>query len=175
MPVAKRLILPLIAVLMLTVGLAACGSDDDADTASTTQSTPAVTSSAGDATAAATPASAAAAATAAATSAASDAAPAGVQAVSVKAGEYFYDPKDLRVKPGAVAVTMTNDGPERPHTFVVKNKSGDGDLFKSDRVPVGDPVTLEFSVMEEGTYEVYCSLPGHADRGQRGTLTVSRT
>jgi uncharacterized cupredoxin-like copper-binding protein len=70
---------------------------------------------------------------------------------------------------------MTNDGPERPHTFVVKNKSGDGDLFKSDRVPVGEPVTLEFSVMEEGTYEVYCSLPGHADRGQRGTLTVSRT
>ncbi|MGD9891724.1 MAG: cupredoxin domain-containing protein [Dehalococcoidia bacterium] len=173
---AKRLILPLIAGLILTAGLAACGSDDDADTATSTQSTPAVTSSAGDSSAAAAPTTAAAAATAAPTTVAEStaAAPAGPQALNIKAGEYFYDPQDLRVKPGTVALTMTNDGPERPHTFVVKNKSGDGDLFKSERVPVGGPVTLEFTVMEEGTYEVYCNLPGHADRGQRGTLTVSR-
>jgi plastocyanin len=167
---AKRLILALIAGLTLTAGLAACGdSDDDAETTSVTQSTPAVTSSAGDS-GASTPA--AAAATAAATTAA---APAGPQALTVKAGEYFYQPSDFRVKPGTVALTMTNDGPERPHTFVIKNKTGDGDLFKTDRVAVGAPVTVEFTIMEEGTYEVYCNLPGHADRGQRGTLTVSQT
>ncbi len=79
------------------------------------------------------------------------------------------------MRPGAVVVTMTNEGPERPHTFVVKNKSGDGDLAKTERVAQGQMATLEFNVTEEGTYEVYCNLPGHADRGQRGTLTVSRS
>lgn len=164
MPVRKRLAAALFAGLILTSALTACGdSDDERESTTSTESTPAATAAAER-----PPAStAAAAATAAPTSTIP-------QTLTVKAGEYFYDPKDFQVRPGAVTVTMTNEGPERPHTFIVKNKNGDGDLFKSERVPVGAPVTFEFTIMEEGTYEVYCSLPGHADRGQRGTLTVSR-
>ena len=151
-----RQILGLLAGIGLTIALTACSSDDTKESSSS-QSSP-------------QPSAAAAAATAATTAAA--AAP---QAITVKSGEYFYEPKDFKVRPGTVIVTMTNEGPERPHTFTVKNKSGDGDLFKSERIETGKNVTLEFTVMDEGTYEVYCNLPGHADRGQRGTLTVSRT
>ncbi len=161
----NRLILGLLAGAALTAALTACGgSDDEKATSDATQASQAT--------------SAAAATTSPGGGAAAVATqvPAAPQMISVKAGDYFFDPKDYRVRPGAITVTMTNEGPERPHTFVVKNKSGDGDLFKSDRVPVGTtPVTLEFTIMEEGTYEVYCSLPGHADRGQRGTITVARS
>jgi plastocyanin len=161
--VKRRLTLALFAGLLLTSVLAACGdSDDEEDAATGTSSTPAAAST--ESTPAAT--------TAAATSAPTSTTP---QTLNVKAGDYFYEPTSFQMRPGQVTVTMTNEGPERPHTFVVKNKSGEGDLFRSERVPVGGPMTFEFAVMEEGTYEVYCNLPGHADRGQRGTLTVARS
>lgn len=160
----NRLILGLLAGAVLTAALTACGgSDDDAATGDATQA-PQATSAA----AATTPAAGGAAAVA-------TQAPAAPQTISVKAGEYFFDPKEYRVRPGAITVTMTNEGPERPHTFVVKNRSGDGDLAKTDRVPVNANSMLEFTLTEEGTYEVYCNLPGHADRGQRGTITVARS
>jgi plastocyanin len=166
--VGNRLVLGLTAALALVAAAACGGSDDDKDsggTQNTTQATTAADAPSG---------TQAAAATSVATQAA--AAPSTApQTVTIKAGEYFYDPKDILVRPGRVAVTMTNEGPERPHTFTVKNKSGSGDLFRSDRISQGQATTLEFEVMEEGTYEVYCNLPGHADRGQRGTLTVSRS
>ena len=159
----NRLILGLLAGAALTAALTACGgSDDDAATSDAMQ-VPQATS----AVAATTPAGGAAAV--------ATQAPTAPQTISVKAGDYFFDPKDYRVRPGAITVTMTNEGPERPHTFVVKNRSGDGDLAKTDRVPVNANSTLEFTLTEEGTYEVYCNLPGHADRGQRGTITVARS
>ncbi len=161
----KRLILGLLAGAALSAALTACGGGDD-NTETRDAATPAATSAA--ATGAGTSAPAAAATSAPAT-------PAAPQAVTIKAGDYFFDPKDFRVRPGTVTVTMTNEGPERPHTFVVKNRSGDGDLVKTERTNVNQSTTLEFTLMEEGTYEVYCNLPGHADRGQRGTLTVSRS
>ena len=158
----KGLILGLLASAVLSLAVSACGGSDDKT--ETSSDSPQAT------TAAAT--TAAGAPAAAATTAPAPAAP---QAFTVKAGEYYFEPQDFRVRPGAVVVTMTNEGPERPHTFVVKNKSGDGDLAKTERVAQGQMATLEFNVTEEGTYEVYCNLPGHADRGQRGTLTVSRS
>jgi len=38
-------------------------------------------------------------------------------------------------------------------------------------VPVGRSLAVQ-AELQPGTYEFYCSLPGHADRGQKGTLTV---
>ncbi|MGH2587543.1 MAG: plastocyanin/azurin family copper-binding protein [Dehalococcoidia bacterium] len=169
----NRLFLGLTAAFALAAFAVACGSDDDSDTTSSEGSAAATSVATTGASSAASDPYGAASPAAAATTAPQPAAP---QAITVNAGDYFYAPTDFQVRPGTVVVTMTNEGPERPHTFTIKNQTGDGDLFKSDRVPVGgEPVTLEFAVTEEGTYELYCNLPGHADRGQRGTLTVSRT
>ena len=148
----KRLVTVLFVSTLLLAAGAACGGSDDTKE-STTESTPAVT--------------AAAVATTAPT-------PAGPQVIEIKAGDYYFEPKDLTARPGSISVKMTNDGPERPHTFVVRNLNKDGDLVKSERVQVGQSATIEFTVSEEGTYEVYCSLQGHADRGQVGSLTVKR-
>jgi plastocyanin len=104
-------------------------------------------------------------------------APAGPQVLTVRAMEqgnrYMYDPDTITVRAGTVVVTFTNEGPERPHTFNVRNLGGSGDLVRSGQVAVGQTRQVEFTVNQPGTYEFYCSLPGHADRGQRGTLTVT--
>ncbi len=89
--------------------------------------------------------------------------------------QYAFDQSEIKVKPGTIRVTFTNNGSERPHTFNVKNRNGEGELVKSERANVGSSLTLEFTIAEEGRYEYLCLLPGHADRGQRGTLIVSRS
>lgn len=151
------IVLRLIAVATLALMLAGCGGADEADEKKETaaENTPAA-------------ATAAAAVTTAPT-------PAGPQILEIKTGDYFYEPKDITVRPGAVAIKLNNEGPERRHTFNIKNKGGDGDLVTSERIEVGQSLTVEFTITEEGTYETYCSLPGHADRGHTGTLTVKRS
>ena len=168
----KRLYRRIVVGVVLGAALVGCG---DADTDSTDQervgqgAAPSVTASAD-------PPSTAVTQTQVPAAAATTAPPlAEPQVVAVKAGDYYFEPTEYTVRPGTVSVQFTNAGPERPHTFAVKNKSGDGDLFKSERVAVGATQTLEFAVPEEGTYQLYCSLMGHADRGQTGTLTVRRT
>src|SRR5581483_4481781 len=66
------------------------------------------------------------------------------QAVTVKSGErgseYFFEPRDLSVPAGKLTVTLENGGPERPHTWAVKNKNGQGDVVRIDRTPPGTSV-----------------------------------
>lgn len=102
-----------------------------------------------------------------------------VQQVTIKAGEksddvYYYDSNQIKASPGAVKLTLTNAGPDRPHSLTVKNLAGDGDIAKTSRVDVGKSAALEFTVTQEGTYKLICTIRGHADRGMVGTLTVAK-
>ena len=93
----------------------------------------------------------------------------------IESGEqYLFEPKDLNVRPGTVRVNFVNAGVERPHSFVVKSKAGDGDVVNSDRVELGQSKMLEFTVTEEGAYKIVCTIRGHEDRGMVGTLNVNR-
>jgi uncharacterized cupredoxin-like copper-binding protein len=98
------------------------------------------------------------------------------QEVTLRAGErgqeFYYSTKEIRVKPGEIKLTLFNDGPERPHTFNVKNLSGQGELVNSDRINPGQSGSVTFKITA-GTYEFFCILPTHADRGQKGSLIVA--
>lgn len=84
---------------------------------------------------------------------------------------YLFDKTELRVKPGPVTVRFSNAATSgRPHTFDVKTKDGSGDIVRSDRVEPGKSLDVTFTIPEAGTYQFICLLPGHADRGQKGTL-----
>ena len=100
-----------------------------------------------------------------------------MQQVTVKGGErddndYYFEAKNITVRPGNVRLTLDNVGPQRPHSIEVKNLSGDGSIAKVDRVEVGQSATLEFTVTQPGTYQLVCNIRGHIDRGMTGTLTV---
>lgn len=104
--------------------------------------------------------------------------PAGaVQKVALKSGEsglgYFINPSEVKLKPGRIEVTMSNEGAERPHNFVVRNLSGQGDLASMDRLSPGQSNSVTFTLAQAGTYQFLCTLPGHADRGAKGTFVVA--
>ena len=115
----------------------------------------------------------AAATAAAATPTAAAAAASTIAVVALEDGDskYSYDNAKLTAKAGEVTVKLTNKaGNVRPHTIAVQDASGK-DIIKSDRVQPGATADVKFTVTE-GTYRIYCSLMGHADKGQTGTLTV---
>jgi uncharacterized cupredoxin-like copper-binding protein len=152
--VLKLLVLPF-ALIALSLGLVACGGSDDDDNGGgspSTASTPQNDGSSGSSGGAA-------------------------QEVTVTAGErgeqYYFTVNNTNLKAGKVKVTLNNAGPERPHTFVVKTLDGNGNIAELDQVEPTKTGTLEFELPAAGSYQFMCELRGHADRGQKGTFTVS--
>jgi plastocyanin len=94
------------------------------------------------------------------------------QSLRVEMGDWFYEPASWTVRTGTVNVTLVNNSEERQHTFVIRNQAGEGNLAESEPIEAGATGTLAFNISAPGTYEVFCRLRGHADRGQKGTLTV---
>jgi uncharacterized cupredoxin-like copper-binding protein len=97
------------------------------------------------------------------------------QVVEIQALEqgqaYLFSKAELRVKPGPVMVRFSNSATSgRAHTFDVKARDGSGDIVRSERVDPGKTLDVTFTIPDAGTYQFICLLPGHADRGQRGSL-----
>ena len=145
------LILGLVAALAL--GIAACGSSDDtsttaAETESTTESTAADTTAATD-----------------------TGSTGGGEAVTVTAaadGSLAYDEKTLDATAGTVDLQLDNPS-STEHDVCVRSDSGD-ELGCSDDAEEG---IADLSVdLAPGTYEFYCSEPGHEEAGMKGTLSV---
>jgi len=111
----------------------------------------------------------------AATAAPTAAAPQAINIKDVENGNaYSFDPNQITVKAGQVVVHYTNPAESaRAHTFQLKTLDGNGDVVKSDEIQPGSSVDLTFAVTSPGTYKFLCYRPGHADRGQTGTLTVT--
>lgn len=102
---------------------------------------------------------------------------AAVQEITVRAGErgqeYYFELSSTSLRTGRVKVTFTNAGPERDHTFVIRNSAGAVVTQITETRP-GQTRTAEFELTAAGTYAFVCDLRGHADRGQRGSLTVGQ-
>ncbi len=78
--------------------------------------------------------------------------------------EMAFTPDELAVRAGTVTVVLTNEGllyhdlriGEEP--FIVEAKPGESNQSSL--------------VLEAGTYELYCSIPGHREAGMVGVLEV---
>jgi uncharacterized cupredoxin-like copper-binding protein len=79
-------------------------------------------------------------------------------------GQLAYQVKSAEAKAGKVTLRSKNDA-SVPHDIAIK---GDG---KGEVVQGG--ATSEVSTnLKAGSYEFYCSVPGHEQAGRKGTLTV---
>lgn len=87
--------------------------------------------------------------------------------VEITAGDLWFEPTEADIEAG------------QPTNLALRNT---GQVFHDLTVPeldvmldadAGDSVTAGVRVDEPGTYEFLCTVPGHADAGMRGTLTVS--
>jgi plastocyanin len=95
-----------------------------------------------------------------------EAAGGGGAATEVGMTEYAFDPADLTAAQGDT-ITATNDG-ELPHNYTIE---ADGDEVTSGDVDPGSSGELTVDV-DPGDYDVICTIPGHAEQGMTGTITV---
>ena len=91
----------------------------------------------------------------------------GGQSVQVTATEFAFDPNEISVEAGEVSFELMNDG-SAPHALEVE---GNGVEESSDTIDGGESTTLDVE-LAEGTYEIYCPVGDHRERGMEGTLTV---
>jgi uncharacterized cupredoxin-like copper-binding protein len=87
--------------------------------------------------------------------------------ITVVGKEFSYDPATLTLKAG------------QPFTIVLRNTGSiehditvDGAKFKLT-VPGNNTREKALRVEKPGTYQFYCSLPGHKSAGMKGELTVT--
>jgi plastocyanin len=74
------------------------------------------------------------------------------------------------VTASAGTITLSSVNPQSStHDISIK---GNGIDEQGNQVSGGDTSTVTVT-LKAGTYEYYCSVPGHEDAGMKGTLTVS--
>lgn len=85
---------------------------------------------------------------------------------TLNASEFAFDPAILEVAAGAkLELTLVNKG-TLEHDFTIDS------LSFAVHAPVGTTEMLTTGALAAGTYEFYCSIPGHKQAGMTGTLTV---
>ena len=86
--------------------------------------------------------------------------------VRIVAGDLYFDPTDLQISAGqTVNITLDNQGATF-HDFTIPALDF---VLAADG---GAQTSGSLTVPDTGTYEFLCSVPGHAQAGMTGTLTV---
>lgn len=107
-------------------------------------------------------------ATQAETTAGSGAAAQNLQIEADPNGALRFTTESLQANAGEVQIVMENPS-SVPHNVAIK---GNGVDEKGEIVGKGEQSEVSATV-EPGTYEFYCSVPGHEAAGMKGELTVS--
>ncbi len=131
------------ALLVLSLGLAACGGDDDDEGAGAATTEETATGGGGGGGGGTTLALAA-----------------------DPSGALSFDKTSLEAAAGDVTIDLTNDS-STPHNVEIE---GMGVEEVSDTIT--ESTTSVTATLEPGTYEFFCAVPGHREAGMEGTLTV---
>ena len=90
----------------------------------------------------------------------------GPTTLDVSLSEFAID-GELVAAPGDVSLFVTNDGTQ-DHNIVVRETGAQTPLLSA-----GEDATLALGSLEVGTYELYCSVAGHAESGMIAPLEVT--
>ena len=90
-----------------------------------------------------------------------------VVSFTVEGKNFSFAPSSMQVKKGdTVRVTFKNVGGF--HDFVIDELS-----VATKQINTDESTTVEFVADKAGSFEYYCSVGNHRERGMVGTLTVS--
>ena len=96
----------------------------------------------------------------------SGSAPAGV---TVSETEFKLSPASPQVpNAGPVTFQVKNDG-TTTHALVVQGPNG---AVKTGAIAPGKTATLKADLGKAGTYQMYCPIDGHKDKGMKGEIKV---
>jgi FtsP/CotA-like multicopper oxidase with cupredoxin domain len=86
--------------------------------------------------------------------------------VAVNLSEFAIDPGAVMVEAGPVTFDVTNAGTATHNLTIEESGATTGDIDG------GGTATLDAGNLAAGDYTLLCTIPGHADSGMTGTLTV---
>ena len=87
--------------------------------------------------------------------------------------EYRYSVYRSSVHAGTVAFNMTNFG-EDAHNLRLTGPGGYRSAVSRDVAPFGGRLRFRVNLRRAGTYRLVCLKPGHAAKGMKATLRVTR-
>ncbi len=87
------------------------------------------------------------------------------QTVAIEEGEFFIRPSELHVAAGAVSFEVKNTGTVAHDLRLDATR-------KTDLIAPGATATLSLGKLEPGTYQLKCTVPGHAELGMSASLMV---
>jgi plastocyanin len=86
--------------------------------------------------------------------------------ISAASGALKYNKKTLTAKAGKVTIVMTNPSPLQ-HDVAIKAAGA-----KKGKIVGKGGKSTAVATLKPGKYTFYCTVPGHAAAGMKGTLTV---
>jgi len=86
--------------------------------------------------------------------------------ISVALSEFAIDGA-LSADPGAITLNVSNDGSQQ-HDLELRETGAKTPLLSS-----GESATLALGELDAGSYELYCTVPGHAESGMSTNLEVA--
>jgi uncharacterized cupredoxin-like copper-binding protein len=114
-----------------------------------------------------------------------------VTEITVEATDFTYDPVSITVPAGQPVTLMLKNMGKVEHDFVI-DKINVTDVEASDSSPAehhqmggmpeydlhffakaGETASLQFTALEPGKYEIFCSIEGHKEAGMIGELIVA--
>jgi len=90
-----------------------------------------------------------------------------VKTLKVEAGNLWFKPEELDAPAGIIRIELDNTE-SGAHTLAIKGVPG----FELSVSGDGDEDSGKVKLAPD-EYEFYCTIPGHAEAGMKGTLTVS--
>jgi FtsP/CotA-like multicopper oxidase with cupredoxin domain/plastocyanin len=84
----------------------------------------------------------------------------------IELGDLFIEPAEISLEPGDASITVRNKG-KTQHDFTVTG------VAATEPLDPGTEETIALKGLEAGTYDFICSVPGHADGGMKGVITVA--
>jgi uncharacterized cupredoxin-like copper-binding protein len=88
------------------------------------------------------------------------------ETVTLVTKEFYFEPDTVTVAAGSTEIVVDNSGGMVEHDFTLE------ELGVEIYAAPGD-TEREVVDLESGSYEFFCSIPGHREAGMEGTLTVS--
>ena len=89
--------------------------------------------------------------------------------IEVVGREFTYELATTRLRPGTYKFDFVNEG-GAPHNLVIKGPEVDN--VQTPVIAGGKRATIEVALVS-GTYEFYCSVPGHEEAGMKIEVEVS--
>jgi len=91
---------------------------------------------------------------------------------------FMFTPSSLRAKAGTLVFFLKNEGngfdpaSSQPHNLAIGPEVGHA-IASSSYVLWGKSAIFTVDGLAAGSYAIWCSVPGHANNGMVGTLTVA--